>query len=136
MRTKLLPFFVYGTLRPGQKNYSRFLEGSTVREESGVVSGRLFYVRNGGYPYVLAGGGAVVGEVVFPAPQRYDEILKSLDSLEDYDPMDEAGSLYLRRETEARLETGERIQVWIYFWNDDPDVGEPVTGGDFAGVLR
>lgn len=127
-----LPVFVYGTLRPGQKNYPRYLQGRTLREHSATVCGRLYLVDDGGYPYLTSGNGRVFGEVVELRPEHYREALRELDELEEYDPRDEEHSVYLRRKTEATLEDGERLTAWVYYWNCPEISGRRIRSGDFT----
>ena len=129
-----LPIFVYGTLLTGEKNYSAFLRGKTQQEVPAWVTGRLHFVRDGGYPYLTPEEGRVRGEVIFPKPEIYDEVLNDLDRLEEYDPQNEAHSVYLRRPTVAELADGRRLQVWSYYWNEPHIRGEPVPNGDFRSV--
>lgn len=79
------PFFVYGTLRPGQGNY-RLLAGRTVAEFPANLPGHALY--GPGLPYVTAAAGdsSVVGDVMFVAPEDYAEVLVRLDCLEGYRP--------------------------------------------------
>jgi len=128
---KRLPVFVYGTLRRGEKNYAGYLAGRTIREEPATAAGRLFYVADGGYPYLEPGPGAVAGDLIHLDPELYDETLQRLDALEEYAPGDEANSVYLRRETSVVLADGERVAAWIYYWNSPQIVGTPLAGGDF-----
>lgn len=125
-----LPVFVYGTLRPGGKNYPRYLEGRTVREMPATAEGELFFVAEGGYPYVVPGTGEVQGELVEIDPALYGETLRDLDGLEEYDPKDEAGSVYLRRRTSVRLADGKVAEAWIYYWNGLEE-GVRIGSGDF-----
>jgi gamma-glutamylcyclotransferase (GGCT)/AIG2-like uncharacterized protein YtfP len=127
-----LPVFVYGTLRRGQKNYPHYLQGKTLRERSATVSGHLYFVDDGGYPYLTSGMGRVFGEMMELLPEQYEEILRKLDELEEYDPRDEKHSVYLRRRTEAVLEHGERITVWAYYWNCPEISGRRIRSGDFT----
>ncbi len=131
-----LPVFVYGTLRPGQKNYPRLLQGRTLREFPARVHGRLYFVSNGGYPYVLPEDGTVWGDLVELEPEHYDETLQELDLLEEYDPQDEAQSVYLRRPTEVFLDDGRCRLAWIYYWNAFQILGDLVESGDFADHLK
>ncbi len=131
-----LPVFVYGTLSPGLKNYPRFLQGRTLQEIPARVRGRLYFVSDGGYPYVLPEEGEVVGSLVELDPAQYDQTLASLDLLEEYDPQDEAQSIYLRRLTDVFLADGSCRPAWIYYWNELQVVGELVEGGDFAEYLK
>jgi gamma-glutamylcyclotransferase (GGCT)/AIG2-like uncharacterized protein YtfP len=127
-----LPVFVYGTLRPGQKNYTRYLQGRTIEEVPAICPGRLYFLDQGGYPYLLPEEGMVTGVLVKIRPEWYEETLVALDRLEEYDPEDEKHSVYLRRRTMVELEDGEQRQAWVYFWNRPEIVGREITGGDFV----
>lgn len=131
MRQERLPVFVYGTLRPGEKNYSRFLAGRTADEVTATAAGELFFVAAGGYPYVVPGPGRVKGKLVHLDPSRYEQTLREIDTLEEYDPGDEAHSLYLRRSTTVTLTGGGRTAAWIYYWNGPPTLGTRIASGDF-----
>jgi gamma-glutamylcyclotransferase (GGCT)/AIG2-like uncharacterized protein YtfP len=131
-----LPVFVYGTLRPGEKNFSRYLQGSSLRQAPATIAGELFYVADGGYPYLLPGPGRVQGELIDIDPSSYSEVLRRLDALEEYDPANEAGSVYLRRPAAVRLEDGTIAEAWVYYWNC-PDIGgEKIVSGDFRRQER
>ncbi|MFJ1805090.1 MULTISPECIES: gamma-glutamylcyclotransferase family protein [unclassified Streptomyces] len=102
-----LPFFVYGTLRPGEVNHDLFLRGRTVREEPALLAGAVLY-QGPGYPYAVEErGGRVTGSLVTPLPQAYGELLAALDRLEEYAPGDPR-NLYERvtREVQIDVETG------------------------------
>ena len=110
------PFFVYGTLRPGQGNY-RLLAGRTVGEFPAVLDGHALY--GPGLPYVTAaeGDSVVVGDLIFVDPGRYGEVLARLDSLEGYRP----GSRHSHYERAARtvryvgVDGAEATTVaWVY----------------------
>lgn len=132
--THPLPIFVYGTLRPGQKNYFHFLQGRTHGEFSATISGSLFLFTDphgGRYPYLTKGSGTVHGELIFLNPSTWKETLSGLDELEDYDPQNDSG-LYLRRRTAATLQNGEQIEAWTYFWNGPREGARAIMSGDFA----
>ncbi|MEU1186145.1 gamma-glutamylcyclotransferase family protein [Streptomyces sp. NPDC005859] len=102
-----LPFFVYGTLRPGEVNHDLFLRGRTLREEPARLAGAVLY-QGPGYPYAVEDrGGWVTGSLVTPLPQAYGELLAELDRLEEYAPGDPR-NLYERvtREVRIDVETG------------------------------
>jgi len=131
MEGRALPVFVYGTLRRGEKNYAEYLAGCTVREEPATAKGRLFYVADGGYPYLERGPGTVTGELIHLDPECYRKTLQRLDELEEYDPSDEANSVYLRRETAVSLVDGTLVTAWAYYWNSPQIVGIPIADGNF-----
>lgn len=115
MITPDLPFFVYGTLRPGEPNHDRYLRGRTSAEEPGRLSGAVLY--DGlGYPYAVAEpGGVVRGELVTALPHAYARLLAELDELEEYVPGD-PGSLYERVERDVvRADDGTTtVRAWVY----------------------
>ncbi|MCX4739338.1 gamma-glutamylcyclotransferase family protein [Streptomyces antibioticus] len=90
-----LPFFVYGTLRPGEVNHGLFLRGRTLREEPALLTGAVLY-DGPGYPYAVEEpGGTVAGTLVTARPEAYARLLAELDRLEEYRPGDPY-SLYER----------------------------------------
>ncbi|MFF4268657.1 gamma-glutamylcyclotransferase family protein [Streptomyces sp. NPDC001536] len=109
-----LPFFVYGTLRPGQVNHDHFLRGRTRSEEPGRLDGVVLY-DGPGYPYAVEQpGGTVLGELVTALPEAYDDLLVALDRLEDYAPGDPR-NLYERVEREVvRDADGAPVRAWVY----------------------
>jgi len=130
------PVFVYGTLRPGQKNFNRFLFGRILASVPATVTGRLYFVPDGGYPYLLPEAGRVAGDLMDLDPRYRKETLRDLDALEEYDPQDEAHSVYLRRQTEAVLADGRLTTAWVYYWNC-PDInGIWIPSGDFLVYER
>lgn len=78
-----LPFFVYGTLRPGERYYRSFLQGRTVSERPALLGGALLY-DGPGYPYAIAGDGTITGTLIEVALDDYPELLAALDELEEY----------------------------------------------------
>ncbi|MEV7392542.1 MULTISPECIES: gamma-glutamylcyclotransferase family protein [unclassified Streptomyces] len=131
-----LPFFVYGTLRPGEINHDAFLRGRTQAEEPGLLAGAVLY-DGPGYPYAVeAPGGEVRGELVTARPESYDRLLLELDELEECVPGDPA-SLYVRVERDVvRLRDGAAVRAWVYVAG--PVVagklradGRRITGGDW-----
>ncbi|MEV0171361.1 gamma-glutamylcyclotransferase family protein [Streptomyces sp. NPDC050803] len=109
-----LPFFVYGTLRPGEPNHDLFLRGRTLREEPARLAGALLY-DGPGYPYVVEEPGPEVrGELVTARPEEYAELLAVLDRLEEYAPGDPR-NLYERVAREVtRTDDGTSVRAWVY----------------------
>ncbi|MBD9701413.1 gamma-glutamylcyclotransferase [Streptomyces sp. ID01-12c] len=149
----MLPFFVYGTLRPGEPNHDLCLRGRTVAEEPARMRGMALY-DGPGYPYAVeslgdgvgdragdgagqgrGGAGEVSGEIVTAAPEEYAELLRTLDQLEEYAPGDPA-NLYERVERSATLADGTVVRAWVYV--AAPTVaaglrarGKPIESGDW-----
>jgi gamma-glutamylcyclotransferase (GGCT)/AIG2-like uncharacterized protein YtfP len=108
-----LPFFVYGTLRPGEPNHDLFLLGRTVSEVPGRLSGAVLY-DGPGYPYAVEEpGGVVCGELATAVPERYGPLLAALDRLEDYAEGD-PGNLYERVARDVTRADGTRVRAWVY----------------------
>ncbi|MFE9361928.1 gamma-glutamylcyclotransferase [Streptomyces sp. NPDC006978] len=95
-----LPFFVYGTLLPGEPNHDRFLRGRTYQERPAVLPGALLY-EGPGYPYAVEGQGTVHGALVTAAPRAYAELLGLLDDLEEFLGPGHPRNLYERVAREA-----------------------------------
>jgi len=115
-----LPFFVYGTLRPGQSNF-HLLEGRTQRIRSAYVDGFALYTL-GSYPSMLksnAPRARVYGEVVTPQSYRYDTVMQSLDRLEEYDPTDPDASWYYRTVHDVHLNGSKTVRVWMYLGREE-----------------
>jgi gamma-glutamylcyclotransferase (GGCT)/AIG2-like uncharacterized protein YtfP len=109
-----LPFFVYGTLRPGEANHDLFLRGRTASEEPARLPGAALY-DGPGYPYAVERpGGEIRGELVTARPESYADLLAALDRLEEYVPGDPR-NLYERVAREAvRTTDGTPTRAWVY----------------------
>jgi gamma-glutamylcyclotransferase (GGCT)/AIG2-like uncharacterized protein YtfP len=134
--TTPLPFFVYGTLRPGEPNHGLFLSGHTESEEPGRLHGAVLY-EGPGYPYAVEEPDSViVGELVTARPEAYPQLLITLDRLEEYAPGDPR-NLYERVERPVTRDAdGTAVRAWVYL--AAPTVtaalrthGKLVEGGDW-----
>ncbi|GAA1903972.1 gamma-glutamylcyclotransferase [Streptomyces durmitorensis] len=132
-----LPFFVYGTLRPGEPNHDAFLRGSVTTEEPARLAGAVLY-EGPGYPYLVEEpeGGPVRGELITARPSAYERLLADLDVLEEYAPGDPR-NLYERVVREVALLDGATARAWVYV--AAPGVaarlrasGTAIGGGDWA----
>lgn len=134
-----LPFFVYGTLRPGEANHTRTLRGRTAHEEPAKITGALLYA-GPGYPYAIAGpADAVVhGALIRPRDADYDEVRAVLDRLEDYAP-GAPDNLYERVVTDADCADGRTVRAWVYLAAEPlaarlRATGTPIEGGDWLNA--
>ncbi|MER5882368.1 gamma-glutamylcyclotransferase family protein [Streptomyces sp. NPDC001941] len=131
MSTRALPFFVYGTLRPGEGNHDRFLRGRTVAEEPAVLHGALLY-DGPGYPFALPGDGAVRGELVTAADEGYGALLRVLDELEEYFGPGHPLNVYARVERDVvRERDGATVRAWVYFAAPGVPTGPAIAAGDW-----
>ncbi|MEV0599636.1 gamma-glutamylcyclotransferase family protein [Streptomyces sp. NPDC050315] len=134
-----LPFFVYGTLRPGEANHAWALRGRTAAEQPALIHGALLY-DGPGYPYAIQGpADAVVhGHVITPAEGAYDEVLAVLDRLEGYTP-GAPDNDYDRVVCEAVLPDGATVRAWVYLAAEPlagrlRATGTAVPGGDWLAT--
>ncbi|MEU0160301.1 gamma-glutamylcyclotransferase family protein [Streptomyces sp. NPDC006261] len=117
-----LPFFVYGTLLPGEPNHDLFLRGRTSGERAAVLPRALLY-EGPGYPYAIDGHGRVHGTLLTAAPGMYGELLGLLDHLEEYLGPGHPRNLYERVVREVELpgegeeegkEGARETRAWVY----------------------
>ncbi|MER8066879.1 gamma-glutamylcyclotransferase family protein [Streptomyces sp. NPDC094034] len=139
-----LPFFVYGTLRPGERNHDLCLRGRVAEEEPARLAGALLY-DGPGYPYAVevpditapdttapgttasgttvpgttvpdaVASGIVVGELVTAKPGKYYELVTDLDELEGYEAPDDPRNLYVRVVRDVLRSDGTPVSAWVYF---------------------
>ncbi|MFI9805581.1 gamma-glutamylcyclotransferase family protein [Streptomyces sp. NPDC052301] len=108
-----LPFFVYGTLRPGEPNHDLFLRGRTAAASPARLPGAALY-DGPGYPYAVEQPGEEVrGELVTALPEAYEDLLTALDLLEEYVP-DGPRNLYERVARDAVRTDGIPVRAWVY----------------------
>ncbi|MFD3697586.1 gamma-glutamylcyclotransferase family protein [Streptomyces sp. NPDC058646] len=113
-RSVQLPFFVYGTLRPGEVNHRLFLRGRTASEEPALLPDAALY-DGPGYPYAVhRPGPGIVGELITAAPGTYGELLVALDLLEEYEGPGRPGNVYDRMVREVLRPDGSRTPAWVY----------------------
>ncbi|WP_234314014.1 MULTISPECIES: gamma-glutamylcyclotransferase family protein [unclassified Streptomyces] len=136
-----LPFFVYGTLRPGEVNHDLFLRGRTASEEPAVLPDAALY-EGPGYPYAIhRPGTAVVGELITAAPDAYGRLLAALDQLEEYGGPGRPGNMYDRIARPTLRPDGTTVRAWVYLAapliaRDLRESGTEIPGGDWFGRRR
>lgn len=116
-----LPFFVYGTLLPGQPNAVLWGESIVAQETAVLAGGRLYDM--GFYPMLVEEGEeSVIGIVNYVAESEYEAVLARLDDLEGYDPTNPHDFGYKRlvravQVSNANIEhgrNGRSLKAWVY----------------------
>ncbi|MDJ0632953.1 MAG: gamma-glutamylcyclotransferase [Xenococcaceae cyanobacterium MO_188.B29] len=107
--------FVYGTLKPGERNYLRYCAGKTIRETQAYVKGQLYHLSLG-YPALTEGDKKIEGYLLTFAN---NSILTSLDELEDYHPdrSPELNEYYRQQVLVYNLADDFLEKAWIYLMN-------------------
>ncbi|MFO7548488.1 MAG: gamma-glutamylcyclotransferase family protein [Acidimicrobiia bacterium] len=128
----MLPLFVYGTLRPGERAWRWYLGRLAVRHRPGLLDGYGLYGRTRPFPFAApAPGLAVVGELVWVEPGAGEPVLRRLD---EYEGAVGPDPLYLREQAEIITDEGPRnAWVWVAGTRLRPDPGELIVSGDWLG---
>ena len=103
------PFFVYGTLLPGQPNAFLWADVVVAQERAVLKNGRLYDL--GHYPMLIEEGEAAVLTV---KDEAYADIMARLDHLEGYDPAQHDDCAYRRVAREVWLADGRSLTAWVY----------------------
>ena len=128
-----LPFFVYGTLIPGQEN-DYFWQNTIIHQQEALFPHGTLYNFNR-FPMLIEdpnSAAPVRGVLVEIEPQRYQEILPRIDNLEAYNPINEHRSFYLRRQRSVETPCGSTRLAWVYLGRPGQVTGlSPVPNGDW-----
>ncbi|GAA3371318.1 gamma-glutamylcyclotransferase [Streptomyces sannanensis] len=137
--TECLPFFVYGTLRPGERNHDLLLRGRVTGEEPATLAGAVLY-EGPGFPYALSAppGSVITGDLVTPRPGTYDETLTLLDRLEGYYGPGDPRNLYDRIARDVCRPDGSTARAWVYLTAEKAARelrahGRVIPGGEWPG---
>ena len=120
---------VYGTLRKGGSNHFR-MDGA-VFVGRGNIGGSIYLIDSNPelvFPALkLNSGERVVGEVY----QVSESQLKALDEFEGISERYEEPYEYRRVMAGVELDTGERVNAWVWEWNSCLDGEKPLPQGDW-----
>ena len=109
LNARVLPVFVYGTLRPGESRWPYVRDVVESTEDAAVV-GRVFDTGLGYPALALDGSTRVAGVLLHLAASTADDAMALLDEIEAHP------NLYVR--TLVRLVDGRL--AWTYVWNGPP----------------
>jgi len=109
--------FFYGTLKKKEKQ-DEIIPGMKLNyRNSAKIKAKLFDL--GEFP------GAIIDENSYTYGEIYENInngvLEKIDEYEGVDFRDKKNSLFLRDITTAELEDGQKIQVYVYLYNQSTD---------------
>lgn len=125
-----LPFFVYGTLLPGQPNFGYWLNGIRSQQPAILPGARLY--DQVFYPILNEEpGGMVRGLVITVETTIYPVVLNNLDFLEGYDPHQPEKAEYRRERRVVELLNGRPVVAWVYIGQPDRIRGLPPVGCDW-----
>ena len=155
-----LPFYVYGTLRPGFgfANYEQTLRDTTT--DGGVATltdASLWHLS--GFPGVYLRGntvalrsasaarfdftGSVIGSLLYVRAEgddEYRDVLARADRLENFFGEDHPNNMYRRIAVDTVLaSSGEVIKAWLYEALIDPHpihTARPVPDGDWPAFVQ
>jgi len=119
MKTNIKPnyLFVYGTLRKEfGLQLSKDIKEDIVYMGSAAINGELYDI--GEYPAALPTkdkNAKIAGEIYQVSHPR--KVFKLLDEYEGYDKKHLESSEYFRRRELLEMESGEKIEAWVYWYN-------------------
>lgn len=134
--TGAIRVFVYGTLKPGQKNWDRLLNGRVHRFQTARIRGRLYALRLG-FPAAVPANDWIQGYLL-GLPDS--ELLHRIDALEGFRPDRPAHqNRYHRRVIPCFSPTGAPLgRVYAYFMDTNTAKtlgGEPLPEGIWRPCL-
>jgi gamma-glutamylcyclotransferase (GGCT)/AIG2-like uncharacterized protein YtfP len=126
----MLPLFVYGTLRPGERAWRWYLGGLAARHVPGRLDGYGLFGRTRPYPFAAPVPGlAVSGALVWVEEGAAEAVLRRLD---EYEGAVGPDPLYRRRQEEIATSDGRQAAwVWVAGPRLRPDPDELIVSGDW-----
>jgi len=127
--------FAYGTLLPGlAPARMRHLVQKLKLAGRGSIRGKLFDL--GAYPGAVPSRteSRVRGQV-YELPND-PEVLARIDQHEEFDPHQPHAGVFVRKRRRVRLESGNKVSGWVYFYNGSLDGARLVESGDYKRAYR
>lgn len=124
-----LPYFVYGTLRPGMGNSRCWGNWEATAQADGEVVVDGFAMYASGIPYAVPeDGSTIIGCLIIPPDDAEcaTGLRHSMDTLEGHPHSYERRLVQYRRKDEAQ----PAGHAWLYVWDRIPH-GRRVESGDY-----
>jgi gamma-glutamylcyclotransferase (GGCT)/AIG2-like uncharacterized protein YtfP len=130
-----LPFFVYGTLLPGQPNHALWRDAIHSFRPALLLRARLYDL--GCYPMLVdAPAGEVRGLAVTIRPSSYAAAVALLDQLEGIGSTLPGSPHYRRTRRVVRLADGQSTVAWVYVGTHASVAGLKPIGPDWKAHVR
>lgn len=130
-----LPFFVYGTLLPGETYYPLWRDAIDEVRPALMTCARLYSL--GRFPMLIgAPDGEVRGMAVWVRPSSYRAALALLDRLEGVDLLPHDSPGYRRVRRIVRPLGRPPVVAWVYVGHPAFIAGAPRIGPDWKSYLR
>lgn len=129
-----LPFFVYGTLLPGQPNFGLWSDHIVSLRPARLPGFALLDL--GPYPMIVRRPAEVVGLVAELDRASFPDVVSALDYLEGFDPDRPSASEYRRERHIARTLGGLPIAVWTYAGHPSTSDYPLIPGGDWKRHIQ
>ncbi len=129
-----LPFFVYGTLLPGERYFGLWREAISDMRPA-ILDGACLYDL-GYFPMAIAAApGEVRGMVVWVRPSSYAAALSLLDQLEGV-ALPRGNPGYRRARRIIRLTGGSSLVAWVYLGHEAVVAGLAPIAADWKRHTR
>ena len=118
MNTTYRPFFMYGTLRPGQTNCEAIL-GPHLKEAIPARLSGYKMLLTPSYPMAIPSKeDQITGDVIYVSEANFDSLLADMDELEGYLGDEDPNNLYTRVITHPTISEGEnagqKVECYLY----------------------
>jgi gamma-glutamylcyclotransferase (GGCT)/AIG2-like uncharacterized protein YtfP len=131
MTTKV---FAYGSISEGMVHFNK-LAAFVVSQKMGSIKGTAYKLKVG-YPVVLKDGDYTIPGQVLEL-KASDLLMKLLDEMHGYNPLQPDKSLYIREEVSVTMESHTEL-AWVYYLNPKklPDTAQLISDGDWAKAMK
>jgi gamma-glutamylcyclotransferase (GGCT)/AIG2-like uncharacterized protein YtfP len=112
--------FVYGSLLENFYNYNKYLDLKVQKKNYGRVLGKLYHLKDKGYPAMIRGNDFVYGEIF--ELYDWDKTVARLDEMEGYYGEQSPHNEYNKTLIEVELLQGRTKELaYVYIYNCDDE---------------